>query len=241
MKSLSILWGRKSLKEKILRSITLLTLVGVCLSVAAWVVASARKQEPKNTDNARPKTLRERALAGDVEFDMLEGHFDKEYGDLRWLAKHSDAIVLGRILEEESYFSGDQNITTRYKVEVQRVIKDERPEAGRLSQSLGKSFPAPLTTPLSFTRFGGSVQVNGHRASVRVKGSELLTSNKTYVLFLQWTGHNYHIAGGMSGVVLVQDSLRVNPLGTNPSLKRKHYERLHLEAVIEEVLKELTN
>ncbi len=237
MKSLSILWLRKSLKEKVLRSITLLTLFSVCVAVAGWV-ASARKQDQKGADSGRSKTLREMVLERDVEFDMTEGHFDREYEDLRWLAKHSDAIVLGRILEEESYFSGHNNITTRYKVEIQRVIKDDRPNAGRLSQSLGKNFPAPLTTPLSFTRFGGSVQVNGHRASVRVKGSELLTSNKSYLLFLQWTGHNYHIAGGMSGAVLVQDNLRINPLGTNPSLKRKHYDKLDLEAFIEEVLKE---
>lgn len=238
MKSLSILWSKKSPKEKILRSITVLTLLSVSLSVAAWAIASAQKQDPKSIDSTRPKTLRERALERDVEFDMREGHFDSQYGDLRWLAKYSDAIVLGRILEEESYFSGDYEITTKYKVDVQRIIKDGTPEAALLAQSLGRQFPAPLTTPLRFTRFGGTVQVNGHRASMRVKGSELLKSGGTYLLFLEWTGGNYRLADGMSGAVLVGDNLQIKPLGTNHSLKRKNYDKLSLDAFIEEVLKE---
>ncbi len=89
MNSLSILWSTKSPREKILRSITLLTLLGIGVSVAAWAVASARRQDPKSAQNSSPKTLRERALERDIEFDMLAGHFDQEYGDLRWLAKHS--------------------------------------------------------------------------------------------------------------------------------------------------------
>lgn len=238
MKSLSILWSKKSPKEKILRSITFLTLLSVSLSMAAWAIAFAQKQEPKSIDSTRPKTLREEALERDVEFDLREGHFDQEYGDLRWLAKHSDAIVLGRILEEESYFSGDNNIATRYKVEVHQVIQDLTPEAGRLSQSVGNDFPAPLTTPLRFTRFGGSVQVNGNRATVRVKGSELLTSNKTYVLFLHWTGHNYNLAGGISGAVLIDDAYRTKLLGTKRASELKKYDKLTLNAFIEEVLKE---
>lgn len=129
MKSLLIMWSRKSLKEKILRSITLLTLLGVCLSLAAWAVASARKQDPKSADNTRPKTLREMALERDIESDILEGHFDHEYGDLRWLAKHSDAIVLGRILEGESFFDGENHISTRYVLDLNRIIKDGTPES----------------------------------------------------------------------------------------------------------------
>jgi hypothetical protein len=232
------LWSKKSPKEKILRSITFLTLLSVALSVAAWAIASAQKQDPKSADTTRSKTLREKALEQDVEIDMREGHFDREYSDLRTLAKHSDAIVVGRLLKEESYFSGDNHITTIYTVDVQQVIKDGTSEAGRLSQSVGNEFPTPLTTPLRFTRFGGAVQLNGHRASVRMKGSELLTSNNTYVLFLQWTGRNYHIAGGMSGAVLVDGNFRTKPLGTNQALKLKSYDKLNLRAFIEEILKE---
>jgi len=71
-----------------------------------------------------------------------------------------------------------------------------------------------------------------------VKGSELLTSNKTYVLFLQWTGGNYHIAGSMSGAVLIDDDFRIRPLGTKEALKLEKYYKLALDSFIEEVLKE---
>ncbi len=230
-------FSKKSLKEKLLRSITILTLLIACLAFATCATALGRKQHSEVADKNKPKTLRERALERDIEFDRPEGH-DFEYGDLRLLAEHSDAIVLGRILEEESYFSGDYSITTRYKVDVQRIVKDGTAEAGRLSQSIGMRFPEPLITPLRFTRWGGTVLVNGHRASVRVKGSELLTSNKTYVLFLQWTGGNYHIAGSMSGAVLIDDDFRIRPLGTKEALKLEKYYKLALDSFIEEVLKE---
>jgi hypothetical protein len=226
------LGSKKSPKAKILRS-----LLSVALSVAAWATASAQKQEPKNADTS-PKTLREKVLEQDIEIEMRVGHFDREYDDLRSLAKHSDAIVVGRLLQEDSYFSGDNDVATRYTVDVLQVIKDGTSEAGRVSQSIGDLFPAPLSTPLRFTRYGGTVQVNGHRASVKMKGSELLTSNNTYVLFLQWTGRNYHIAGGMSGAVFVDGNFRTKPLGTNQTLKLKSYDKLSLNAFTEEVLRE---
>jgi hypothetical protein len=222
--------------------LTIFTLaVGVVCGLAwtmAYMKGQSGAQQSQNTNNVRARTLRERAHEQDIEFDMREGHFDREYSDLRWLAKHSDAIVLGRILEEESYFSGDNDIATKYKVDVHRIIKDGTSEAAVLSQSLGRKIPEPLTTPLRFSRFGGTVQVNEHRASMRVKGSELLTSDRTYILFLQWTGWNYSIAGGMSGAVLVKDDSSLQALGTNRALQLKKYNQLSLEAFIKEILRE---
>lgn len=80
--------------------------------------------------------------------------------------------------------------------------------------------------------------MNGHRASKRLKGSELLTLGKNYVLFLQWTGGYYRLAGGMSGVVLVDDELRTKPLGAHQAARLKKYDKLSLDAFIEEVQKE---
>jgi hypothetical protein len=226
------------MRKKALRSLTLLTLLAAAFSVTAWAVSVVQEQvgsqQPQDRSSTKRKTLREIAQEQDIEFDMREGHFDKEYSDLRWLAKHSDAIVLGRILEEETYFSGDNDITTKYKVDVHRIIKDGTSAAALLSQSLGRDVPVPLTTPLRFTRFGGTVHVNGHRASLRVKGSELLTSGKTYILFLQWTGRNYHIAGGISGAVLVEDNHRVKPLGSEKGMLE--FNDTHLEILVSELL-----
>lgn len=232
------LWSKKSPKEKILRSITFLALLSVSLSVAAWAIAYAQKQDPKSADTTRPKTLRERALERDIEFDMLEGHFDQEYGDLRWLAKHSDAIVLGRLLEGESFFNGDNHISTKYVVDLSRIIKDGTSESILLWQSLGWKAPPQLATPFRFVRPGGTVYVNGHRASMKLKGSEILTLGRSYVLFLHWTGGYYRLAGGMSGAVLIDDNFRAKPLGTNQALKLKNYDKLSFDAFIEEVLKE---
>ncbi|HYG10940.1 MAG TPA: hypothetical protein VD835_13410 [Pyrinomonadaceae bacterium] len=223
------------MKPRLLRSLTILTLAVVTFGVTTWAVVFVKGQPAQNINDARKKTLRERAQEQDVEFEMREGHHVREYEDLSLLAKHADAIVFGRILEEESYFSSDDYITTSYKVDVQRVIKDGTAEVAAVSHALGRQTHAPLATPLSFTRFGGAVQVNGHRASLKVKGGEHLIAGRTYILFLQWTGWNYHIAGGMSGAVLVEKS-RLRPLGTNRALQLRGYGALDLEAFVRDVL-----
>ncbi len=108
----------------------------------------------------------------------------------------------------------------------------------QLWQSIGWKAPPPLVTPFRFVRPGGTVYVNGHRASVKLKGSEFLTLGRSYVVFLHWTGGYYRLAGGMSGVILIDDDLRTKALGTNQALKLKKYDELSLDAFIEEVLKE---
>lgn len=229
--------------NRILRSLTIFTFSLFALLLMAWAISLVRAE-----DTARPnrpltyshqtKTLRQRAEQSDTQEDVRDGHFNREYGNLRWLAKHSDVIVFGKIFQEDSYFSTDNEIQTRYQVEVVRVIKDGTSESISLWQSLGKQAAAPVRTPLFVYRFGGSVRLNGHVASQRLKGSELLGPGNTYVLFLQWTGSNYHLAGGMSGAVLVDKNLVTRPLGTKESTKLQKYNGLDLETFIQDILTE---
>lgn len=229
------------MRNKALRSLTIFTLSSFTVLLAVWAISLVRAQ---NTDRGnrglavsqQAKTLRQRAEQGDTQEDVREGHSNKEYGDLRWLAKHSDVIVFGKIIHQESYFSTDNEIQTRYQVELARVIKDGTSDSVSLWQSLGKQVPAPVLTPLLVYRFGGSVRLNGHTASQRLRGSEVLAPGNTYVLFLQWTGSNYHLAGGMSGVVFVDKNFVTRPLGTKESTKLQKYNGLDLETFIQDVL-----
>jgi hypothetical protein len=216
-------------------------LLSLAVLLAVWAISLVRAQ---NTDRGnrglavsqQANTLRQRTEQGDTQEDVREGHSNKEYGDLRWLAKHSDVIVFGKISQQESYFATDNEIKTRYQVELVRVIKDVTPDSVSLWQSLGKQVPAPVQTPLLVYRFGGSVRLNGHTASQRLKGSELLGPGNTYVLFLRWTGTNYFLAGGMSGAVFVDKNLVTRPLGTKEKTKLQKYTGLNLETFIQDVL-----
>ena len=230
------------MRKKALRSLTFLTLLAAALSVTGWAVSfvkpqSSGTQAPDN--KVRRKTLREIAQERDVEAEISNTEADSEYADLRLLAKNAEAIVIGRILDEESAFDGDDNISTNYAVHVQRVLKDKTPELIPMLRQLGKQdSPAPLATPLKIVRPGGVVNVNGHRASVKVQGTnESLVVGKNYIFFLWWSyAHKaYYLAGGISGVVLVEDDFRVKPFASAKKIKQR-YEGLDLETFINEVL-----
>lgn len=229
--------------NRTLRSLTIFTFSLLAFLLIVWAISLVRAQHSDRPNDGlaygnQGRTLRERAEQGDVQADVREGHFSREYGDLRWLAKHSDVIVFGRIFQENSYFSTDNEIQTGYQVEVIRVIKAGTSESVSLWHSLGKQVPAPVVTPLLVYRFGGNVRVNGHVVSQRLKGSDLLGPGNTYVLFLQWTGSNYHLAGGMSGAVLVNKNFVTTPLGTREGTKLQKYHGLDLETFIRDVLTE---
>lgn len=213
--------------------------IAILTSVVALAlsVVSARIQEPnlQERSKAKNKTLPEIAAERDIELELREGPSTREYSDLRELAKNSDAIVLGTIVNEEAHFSGDYDITTVYKLDVDRIIKDGRPQAGELSQALNRNLPAPLSPTLTFTRFGGTVMVNGHQASIVAKGKVTISRGKTYVVFLEWTGGQYRLAGSMSGAVLVSDVNRVKSVSADPALRAK-YDDLGLEEFLEKIV-----
>lgn len=219
------------MRKRLLRPVTLLTLTAAALSLAAWAIASAPRQETQaaQTDETKRKTLREIARERDVEL-ISHGEDEVEYDDLRQLARAAEAIVVGRVSTAEAAFGGENSIVTTYSVEVERVIKDTKLNAPLPPD---QPQPAPLASPLKLVRAGGEVRVNGHRASQRFEG-ETLAAGDEYVLFLWWSpsSNAYYLAGGSSGGVLVRDG-RVEPLGK--SAKPKFAGR-DLESFLSEVL-----
>jgi hypothetical protein len=229
--------------KKILRTITILTLIAAVFSVTAWVISlvqahPGKLQTPAASSENRKRTLREVAQERDVE-TTADPEGEAEHTDLRALAESSRAIVLGRITKAESSFieSGEFIVTT-YTLDVRRVFKDTTSEGAWRLLPEGVP-PAPLATPLKFVRWGGVVEVNGHRASLKMKGYELLKEGRDYIFFLNWSSFikAYDLAGGISGVVRVEDDLRVTPLASSEKVKRKHG-GADLETFINEILNE---
>ena len=223
------------MKNKLLRLVTVLTLSGMALSLTAWAIASNAQQggPATQTDGAKRQTLRDIARNRDVEVEVSEGENSAEYGDLRLLAKHAEAIVVGRLINEASSFDGDDHIITTYSLDIQRVLKHTKLNA---PLGAGDEPPAPLVTPLKFVRPGGIVMVNGHRASRRLKGSEPLQPSRDVLLFLWWSPayKAYTLAGGVSGAFLIDGELRLKPLASKRGMLK--YDGGTLDAIIDEVL-----
>lgn len=226
------------MNKRVLRLLTIFTLLVVTSSAVGLAAFSARQhlqsQQAQDASSGRLKTLREIAQERDVEITS-EGESETEYADLRTLALHAEAIVLGRIIEMESSFNkSGEYVQTDHIVDVQRVLKDTQLNAPLLE---GQAPPKPLTTPLRFVRSGGVVNVNGHRVAVRVRGQELLQVGKDYIFFFWWSPNYkaYYLAGGISGAVLVDDNRRVKPLASSSSIQSR-YSSADVETFISEVL-----
>ena len=222
------------MKNKVLRSLTFLTLAGVILSLTAWAIADSPPQD-KQAIQAPPrlKTLREIAGERDVEIDVSNFENLLEYGDLLFLAKHSDAIVVVRVIDEESAFNGDDSISTSYRLEVQSVVKHTQL---RVPLDVGDEPPAPLVTPLKLVRPGGVVLFNGHRVTSTLKGSEPLKAGRHFLLFLWWSPDYkaYTLAGGVSGAFLIDMEHRLRPLGSKAGMRK--YDGDELQTVVDELL-----
>ncbi|MDQ3473247.1 MAG: hypothetical protein M3447_05870 [Acidobacteriota bacterium] len=225
------------MKNKSIHLVTVLALCSIAFSLAVWATASERQQvsESKQTDGTKRKTFRDLARERDIEVDAPQWESTVEYRDLGLLARHAEAIVVGRLTDEQSTFSGDDYIITTHSLAVQRVIK-----ATKLNGPLapGDEPPAPLLTPMRFVRPGGAVVVNGHLASQKWKGSEPLETGSDVLLLLWWSPDfkAYTLAGGLSGALLIDQDLRVKPLSSNREMLR--YTGASLDAVINEVLAE---
>lgn len=223
------------MKNKILRSVTLLTLTGLVLSLTAWAISSIpqRNEQATQANGTKSKTLRDIARERDIEVDAPEGELNLEYSDFHHLVRHAEAIVVGRITEEKSFFDGDNYIVTNYQLDVQRVLKLTRLN-GPLRE--GQEPPAPLVTPLKLARIGGVVEVNGRRASQKLKGSEPLKPGSDFLLFLWWsTNHKaYILAGGVSGAFLIDGEQHLKPLGREQGMRK--YDGSALQVAIDEIL-----
>ena len=223
------------MKNKIIRSLTFLTLAGIILSLTAWAIASSRHQNSAATqaDSPRRKSLHEIAQARDVEIDVPELENMIEYEDIRILAKHAQAIVIAQLTDEESAFDGGDHILTSYRLNVQSVLK---PTELNAPLGVGDESPAPLVTPVKLVRPGGVVMVGGHRANSKLKGSEPLKPGGRFLLFLWWSPSYkaYTLAGGVSGAFLIGPDQHLKPLGSKAGIRK--YDGDHLQAVLDEVL-----
>lgn len=189
-----------------------------------------------SADQTKQKKLKEIALERDVE---VSGgiHSQAEYSMLEELRKNAVAIVYGRVIDSKSFFdeSGHpieqgENITTEYTIDVYRVLRNVKSNTTRQP---GQPVPAPLSTPLKIARDGGIVYVNGHRAEVKYKGYEFLEQGKQYVFFLFWSPdyQAYTLAGGISGVVAVNDDSSLSPLASSEDIHSK-LRSMNLESFI---------
>lgn len=225
------------MRKKLLRSLTALTLIAAAFSITAWSLSLLRQRQgnPQSSDGekSKRKTLREIARERDVE---VIGHVESEaeYDDMQSLAKAANAIVVGRVTSAGSSFDGDDNITTTYQVDVQRVLRDATSEVPLLP---GWTPPTSLTPTVKLIRHGGVVEVNGHRASTKSDGQKSLAVGKDYILFLWWSPsfNAYYLAGGNSGAILVDSNRRVRPLGKTAKAKYRDFD---VEAFISEALKQ---
>lgn len=223
------------MRKKYLRVGSVLIVFGLAFAAIAVGVGSQREAAKSPVANQqRPKKLREIAMERDVEIPGRAAH--AEYADFEALAKDAEAVVYGRIIEAKSYFDESGHpiehgtiITTEYAVEVLRILKDKTREIVLPPNRPG---PALLTTPLKIARNGGVVYVNGHRASVKVKGFDEVKPGKQYVFFLFWSSayNAYYPAGGNSGVVVVNDDLNLHSLASSEEMQSK-IRGMNLEAL----------
>jgi hypothetical protein len=212
------------MRKKLLRATTVLAFVIALFSIiwAATVTPQPRNKKQEGAQ-AKPKTLREAAQERNVEV-LAQSHSETEYEDLQALAKEVNVIVLGRINAiEPSFTESGQFIVTNYEIDVKRVFKDTTAK-GAWRHLEGAAPPAPLTSPLRFIRAGGVVEVNGHRASLKVKGYNLLREKRSYIFFLNWSPNfkTYILTGGISGVVAVKGNRRIQPLASAEALRLKY-------------------
>ncbi len=221
--------------NKLLRSVTIITLAGLALSATAWAIASTPRRTGRavQTEGPHRKTLRDIARERDVKVEEPAEGLNVEYGDLRLLARHAEAIVVGRITDEESFFSSDDRIVTTYRLDVHRVVKDVRLNA---PLDAGQAPPAPLVTTLKLVRPDVTVIVNGHRATHVLKGGERLKPGSDFLLFLWWSPNfnAYTLAGGVSGAFLIDGNRLLSPLGSRPGMLK--YRGVDLQTVADEVM-----
>ena len=193
-----------------------------------------------NRSQAQQKKLRDLAMHRDVEVQGSSG------SDLAFITRAnlnlgSRAIVYGRIIDSKSFFdeSGSpaeygEVITTEYTVEILRVLKDATLES---LPSPGKAVPAPLRTPVKIARNGGVVNVNGHRAAVKVKGFDALGTGKEYVFFANWSPDYkaYVLTAGIFGAVRVNGDLSLKPADDSSDEMKSEFRGIDLDSLANEI------
>jgi len=194
-------------------------------------------QEPNKTDQKR-KSLFELAKEQDVE--IIAHHHSEGEHSIETLAK-SEAIVQGRIIKTTTILEGDSLYTT-YTIETQRIIK---PFVSGVPieayQILEKTPPEPIGAIFQLSRPGGSMTINGHQINEKVAGFDELTQGKNFIFFLCWSGDykTYMLSGGISGVILVDDDLKILPLAKTDRVKKSNENLLGRAGTFEAFLETL--
>jgi hypothetical protein len=202
-----------------------MTLIAVtALTLTFSFISQQEAAQQTEFSQTKDKKLRDRAFEQDVEVEgVRESH--AEYSSFDELRTDAQAIVYGRNVDSNSFFDRSGHpieygeiITTEYTIEVHQVLRNRTQTS---LPSTGKPEPAPLTTPLKISRNGGVVAVNGHRASVKVKGYENLQTGRTYVFFLFWSPdyNAYLLAGGISGAIMVNDDMSLKALASSKEIQ----------------------
>lgn len=225
------------MRRKVIRSITILTLIGVAGSLVVWAFGASSNLPQSQHGQEKRKTLQEIGQERDFEMEAPHSENGVEYRDLRLLAQHSHVIIIGRIVNENSEITGEYDISTYYLLNVKRVVKDEGANLIPILHLIGEQeVPGSLATPLRILRQGGVVSVNGHRVAQTLRGSEALKVGQDYLFFLHWSRDfkSYRLAGGMSGAILIKPDLTVKVLGSRKALLR--YNGTGLETLIQELV-----
>lgn len=228
------------MRKRLVHSTALLSLLVIAISLLVFSPAYHRGAAMLSPAG-QGKTKKPIEIAKERDWEV-EGNSEAPggYGTLASLIEGAYAILHGRITEARSFWdeSGHpiehgENITTEYKVEVLRVLKDE---TWRVIPKPGEPAPPPVTTPLVISRNGGVVYVNGHRASVKVKEYESLAAGKEYLFFLDWSPayKTYVLAGGASGAMMVNEDLSLKPLAKSKEIQEK-LRGVSLEAFINQL------
>ena len=214
----------------------MLAVGAVVCALASLSVVSARPIFQSPTQ----KSLKERALDRDVEIEST-AESNLPSVTLPDLTGGSSAIVVGKIKDAKSFFDESGHpvleygdiITTEYDIEVLRVLKNTTLDRLPPANILG---PAPIVTPLKIARNGGVVQVNGHKAAVKIKGYEALVPGRMYVFFLNWSPDYkaYVLSYGISGAVAVDEKKSLSPLADNEEL-RSNFSKLNLDTLAAEI------
>lgn len=223
------------MKNNIFRLTGIIALIGLGCFIVVYSSSLAQTTQ-QDEKTKKPKTLREAVSERDIEADEGVG-LEPLNDNLQSLGKYSNAVIIGKITEAKSDFTGSGRfVETYYSVQVERVLKDTT-NTGAWTAIDPANPPAPLTTPLKMVRIGGLVEKSGHYVSFKVNGIAKLETDKTYVLFLNWsTDHKaYVITGGLSGTFILNDDSSVTSLTPNKATAKK-YKGLDLDTLIKEAL-----
>lgn len=201
---------------------------------------TALTQVSSAQNKVRPKSLKERAIERDVEVESTS-ESDLAAATLPVLTRGSSAIIVGKVKDAKSFFDESGHpaleygdiITTEYDVDVLRVLKNTTLER---MPPVGMVGPAPVTTPLKIARNGGVVQVNGHKAAVKIKGYEALVPGREYVFFLNWSPDYkaYVFSYGISSAVAIDEKKSLRSLANNEEL-RSSFSKLNLDTLAAEI------